>query len=333
MAIIKPPYEAEMAAFLDVYPAPKDITREFIPLMRQAPPTTVTAEDVIAGEPYTHEERQINGHGGPVTLSIFRPVQTGQASPAITAAAKLPAMYYTHGGGFLCGTRFTGTKDVLQLAKAAGAILVSVEYRLTPEHPYPSAIDDCWAGLKYVGSHAAELGIDADRLMITGSSAGGNLAAALALIARDNNGPKLVGQLLDCPMIDDRNTTPSSKQFVEEGTWSRGSNILAWNLYLGLSAGKNDVSAYAAPARCTDLSNLPPTFIGVGSTEVFRDECVSYASELWKAGVQCELHVWPGGFHVFDGLMPEHPMSIASNEAKTKWAVKMLARKVQQSKL
>jgi acetyl esterase/lipase len=242
-------------------------------------------------------------------------------------------MFYTHGGGFLCGNRFTGAKDVLQLAKPAGAILISVEYRLTPEHPYPAAIDDCWAGLKYVGEHTAELGIDPDRLMITGSSAGGNLAAALAIIARDHNGPKIVGQLLDCPMVDDRNTTTSSKQFVQEGTWSRGSNILAWGLYLGPNAGKADVSAYAAPARCTDFSKLPPAFISVGSTEVFRDECVSYASELWKAGVQCELHVWPGGFHVFDGLVPTHPMSVASNQAKINWAVTMLARKVPASKL
>ncbi|KAK0388483.1 hypothetical protein NLU13_4727 [Sarocladium strictum] len=333
MTTPKPPYEPEMAAFLDVYPAPKDITREFIPLMRQAPPSTVTAEDVIAGEPYTHEERQVNGHQGPVTISIFRPLQAGQTSAGLTATAPLPAIYYTHGGGFLCGTRFTGAKDVLQWAKAAGAILVSVEYRLTPEHPYPAAIDDCWAGLKYVGEHAAELGIDADRLMITGQSAGGNLAAALGLIARDQKGPKLVGQLLDCPMLDDRDSNPSSRQFIKEGIWSNGSNVLAWSLYLGPNAGRADVSAYAAPARCTDFSGLAPALITVGSSEVFRDECVSYASELWKAGVQCELHVWPGGFHVFDALMPDHPMSVASNQAKTNWVVKMLARKVSASKL
>ncbi|KAH8178579.1 alpha/beta hydrolase fold domain-containing protein [Sarocladium implicatum] len=326
--VAKPAYDPEMAAFLDVYPAPKDITRDFIPLMRQAPPSQATADDVLAGEPYTHEERQVNGHAGPVTISIFRPTTAANAGPVLAGNTKLPVLYYTHGGGFLCGNRFTSAKEFLQFAKAAGAILVTVEYRLTPEHPYPAAIDDAWAGLKYVGSHASELGMDPDRLMLVGSSAGANLTAALALIARDQQGPKIVGQLLDCPMLDDRNSTTSSKQFVGEGTWSRDSNIMAWGIYLGPNAGRDGVSQYAAPARCTDLSDLPPSFISVGSCEVFRDECVAYASNLWKAGVQCELHVWPGGFHVFDGLVPTSPISVASIEAKSKWVKNMLARQV-----
>lgn len=322
MSIPTPPYDPEMGAFLDAIPGPKDLTIDFVPALRQAPPSQETAESVLKGEPYTHEERQIRSTNGPVTLSFFYPQDSQTTS-------RLPALLYTHGGGMICGNRFTFCKDALAHAKPSGAVVVSVEYRLAPEHPYPAAIDDCWAALRYVGEHAAELRIDADRLMLFGSSAGANLSAALTMLARDRKGPKIIGQLLDCPMLDDRNATNSSRQVSGHGTWTRGSNIMAWGAYLGPDAGKDTNNPYAVPARCSDFSSLPPAFITVGSTELFRDEAVEYAQKLWAAGVQCELHVWPGTFHCFDSLMPKHALSVASMEAKANWTKRLLEKKIQ----
>lgn len=316
----KPAYDPEMAAFLDVYPAPKDITRDYIPIRRQDPFIQPTAEDALADQTYKHEERQVDSQHGPITISIFRPID----EPSDTTAR--PGFFFTHGGGLFCGNRFQGIREYLRLTNPVGATLISVEYRLTPEHPYPAAIDDCWAALRYVSDHAVDIGISPDGLVVGGPSAGGHLAAALALRARDEGAPKIIAQLLDCPMLDDRNNTTSAQQYVGEGTWSRNTNALAWEMHLG--NGEVNTSPYAAPARFTDLSGLPPAFISVGSAELFRDECVSYASALWKAGVQCELHVWPGGFHIFDAMMPMHEMSIASVKAKGDWVKRIDAQQL-----
>lgn len=317
----KPPYDPEMTAFLAAWPAPVDITFDMIPGFRKNMEEANTAATVLAGdETFTHSERAVPGPSGPVTLSIFRPKSQ-------TPSRTLPCVFYLHGGGMLFGNRFTGLKDALRWAKATGAVCVSVEYRHTPEHAYPAPLDDCWAALQWVSAHASELGISPDRLLVGGQSAGGNLAAALALLARDRGGPKIAGSLLDCPMLDDRLTTTSSRQYVGEGTWSRDSGIMAWGAYLGPNVGKPGVSPYAAPARALDLKGLPPTFIGVGAAELFRDESVDYASRLWEAGGDVELHVWPGVFHCFDMLMPDHPTSVRSTEEKVGWAKKILAEK------
>lgn len=147
-------------------------------------------------------------------------------------------------------------------------------------------------GLEWVGAHASELGIDPNKLMITGGSAGGGLAAGVALLARDRNGPKLCAQLLSYPMIDDRGSTISSKQFELEGIWVGKSNIEAWDLLLPGTRNTEDVSIYAAPARAEDLSRLPPAFIEVGAAEPLRAEGVAFATKLWECGVQAELRVW-----------------------------------------
>jgi acetyl esterase/lipase len=145
-----------------------------------------------------------------------------------------------------------------------------------------------------------ELGIDPSRLIIAGASAGGGLAAGTTLLARDRRGPALMGSLLMCPMIDDRNLTPSSHQIDGVGVWDRGSNEMGWRALLGERRGTESVSIYASPSRATDLSGLPPTFIDVASAEVFRDEAVAYASRIWADGGIAELHVVPGGYHGLD---------------------------------
>jgi acetyl esterase/lipase len=204
--------------------------------------------------------------------------------------------------------------------------VVSVEYRLAPETPHPGPVEDCYAGLAWTAAHAAELGIDPDRIIVGGASAGGGLSAAVALLARDRGGPALAGQLLMCPMLDDRNDTLSSLQMTGLGIWDHAANDLGWTALLGDAKGGPDVSPYAAPARATDLSGLPPAYIDVGSAETFRDEDVAYATRIWQAGGIAELHVWPGGFHGFTVMVPDAAISRAAVAAPGAWLRRLLAR-------
>jgi acetyl esterase/lipase len=178
-----------------------------------------------------------------------------------------------------------------------GAVVVSVEYRLAPEHPHPAPVEDCYAGLVWMTENAGELGVDPDRIAIYGGSAGGGLAAGTALLARERGGPKLCFQMLIYPMIDDRNETPSSNEIVDLGVWDKSSNIEGWAAYLGDRVGTDQVDSAAAPARETDLSGLPPAYIDVGELDAFRDEDIAFANRLMHAGVACELHVYPGALH------------------------------------
>jgi acetyl esterase/lipase len=176
-------------------------------------------------------------------------------------------------------------------------VVVSMQYRLAPEDPYPAGVEDCYAALVWTVQHADELGIDATRIAVGGESAGGGLAAATALLARDRKGPELVFQALTYPMLDDRNNTPSARELHDIPSWSQQHNDSAWRAVLGMKAGSPDVEPYAAPARATDLSGLPPTLIQVGEIDVFRDEDITYATRLLQAGVPTELHVYPGAYH------------------------------------
>ena len=203
-------------------------------------------------------------------------------------------------------------------------VLVAVEYRLAPHHPYPAPVEDCYAGLVWTVEHAAELGVDPARIVIAGQSAGGGLAAGTALLARDRGGPALAGQMLLCPMLDDRDATVSTHQFPDGGRWDREQNRFGWSAYLGSRRGTTDVDVYAAPSRAADLSGLPPTYIDVGSAEVFRDEDVAYASAIWAAGGDAELHVYPGGFHGFEVVAPEIAISRACIDARERWLQRIL---------
>ena len=235
-----------------------------------------------------------------------------------------PGIFHTHGGGMILGDRFSGIEPFLDWIEQLGVVVVSVEYRLAPEHPHPAPAEDCYAGLVWTAQNAAELGIDPQRLVVAGGSAGGGLAAAMALMARDRKGPSLAAQLLIYPMLDDRNDTPSSLQMEGVGVWDRNSNDTGWTALLGAARGGPEVSSYAAPARAADLSGLPPAFIDVGSAETFRDEDVAYASRLWQSGGVCELHVWPGGFHGFDALVPQATISQAARAARLAWLRRVL---------
>jgi acetyl esterase/lipase len=200
-----------------------------------------------------------------------------------------------------------------------GAVVVSVEYRLAPEHPDPAPVEDCYAGLVWTAKHAEELGIDAERIMIAGASSGGGLAAGTALLARDRGFPPLSHQVLICPMLDDRIITHSSRMLVGEGGTDRNDILFGWTSLLGERRGGPNVSPYAAPARARDLSGLPRTYLDAGSTEVFRDEVIDYATRLSQAGVCVDLHIWGGGFHGFDQFAPHAALSRASLAARDEY--------------
>lgn len=217
------------------------------------------------------------------------------------------------------GDRTLGIDIALEWVQLFDAVAVSVEYRLAPEHPDPAPVNDCYAGLVWTAAHADELGFDPGRLIIAGASAGGGLAAGTALMARDQGGPALATQTLACPMLDDRNETISSHQIDGIGTWDRGSNDAGWDALLGDCRKTDQASIYAAPARATDLSGLPPAYIDCGSAEVFRDEDVAYASAIWAAGGVAELHVWAGGFHRFDLMAPHAAVSVGARETRTRF--------------
>lgn len=312
-----PPFDAELHAALEVIAGviSPTLTPDMIPQMRQMP-ADPTLDELVAGVGAAHEERTIAGYdGGEIVLSIYR--RPGQATAG-------PGIYHIHGGGMVIGNRFMGVQAFLPYIQTHGAVVVSVEYRLAPEFPDPVPVEDCYAGLVWTAEHADELGIDLSRLIVGGASAGGGLSAGVTLLARDRRGPQLRASLLIYPMLDDRNETVSSHQIQGIGVWDRTSNFTGWDALLGERRGTDDVSIYAAPGRAEDLSGLPPTFIDVGSAEVFRDEDVAYASRIWAAGGVAELHVWPGGFHGFDGFAPQAQLSMAMIDTRNRWLARML---------
>ena len=222
---------------------------------------------------------------------------------------KIPALFWIHGGGYVMGDIEQDDRLMKQFVNRIGCVAVSVDYRLAPEHPFPIPVEDCYAGLKWLFAHADELGVDPSRIAIGGPSGGGGLTAGLGLMARDRKEVQVAFQLLIYPMIDDRNVTPASYAITDPRVWNRESNRLGWKAYLGRDGGGSDVSPYAAAARATDLTNLPPTYISVGTLDLFVDENIEYAQRLIQAGVPTELHVYPGAFHGFDLFAPSAKVS------------------------
>lgn len=214
----------------------------------------------------------------------------------VAGAHRRSCLVSIHGGGYVMGGRDLDDEMFDRLCPDLGIVGVSVEYRLAPETPFPGPLEDCYAALGWVHRHAADLGVEPDRLGIAGVSAGGGLCAALALLARDRGEVEVQFQLLDSPMIDDRQITPSSR-LDDLFVWSRSSNEFAWRAYLGDLYGSDRVPALAAVARADDLRGLPEAYVCVGGADGFRDEDIDYARRLCGAGVATELHVYPGAPH------------------------------------
>jgi acetyl esterase/lipase len=316
------PLDAEQRVAYDEYLAEEPdlppMSAELLPGIRADVEAAVAdLDDLGRGGRFTVAEASVHGvDGAPaVPLLICTPVD---------APTSRPVLYFLHGGGFFCNDHRLGLDQFLDTAERIGATLVSVGYRLAPEHPYPAQLDDVRAGLSWTVEHAAELGVDPDRIVVTGPSAGASLAAALALSLRDEGGPHLLGQLLMSPMLDDRNDSASAWQMDEVEFWDRSRSGFGWRSLLGDRQGGTDVPPYAAPARATDLSGLPPAFLDVGSAECLRDEVVDYANRIWQAGGRAELHVWPGGLHAFDREIPEARLSQAAIAARRNWLDRLL---------
>ncbi|MFD3536252.1 alpha/beta hydrolase [Streptomyces sp. NPDC058664] len=217
----------------------------------------------------------------PVPVRVYRPHQAQGA------------VVWLHGGGFLMGDLDTEHPWAARIAASSGAVVISVGYRLAPEHPYPAALDDAYAVLEWAVAHAAELGVEPDRIAIGGHSAGANLAAAVTLWARDRQGPPIRFQLLNQPGLDDRQDSWSAVNFTDTPWFYREKLTASWRYYLG----GGPATPYAAPARAEDLTGLPPAYLATAEFDPNRDEGIAYALRLLQAGVSVEIHQWPGTFH------------------------------------
>lgn len=316
------PFDRETLAATLAASAEPPLSETTLPLARAVDPAGLSGAEQIAGRPLTAEELVIPGPPGApdLEITVFRPA----AQPG---AGALPLIVNFHGGGMIVGHRTWDHERLIDLVGRHGAIGVNVEYRLAPEHPFPAGVEDCYAAASWAAEHAAELGGDPDRLVVMGGSAGGGLAAAVTLMARDRSGPRIAGQLLLCPMLDNTNSTVSSLQYDGVGTWQLEANLFAWRCLLGPELAYSGAApAYAAPARAQDLSELPPAFVEAGAAEMFRDENVAYASRIWAIGGDAELHVWAGGCHGFDVYSPGSELARAALDARDSWLRRILRR-------
>lgn len=224
------------------------------------------------------------------------------------------ALLWMHGGGTVIGR--AEAPAVARWADDLGILIVSVDYRLAPEHPYPAGLEDCYTALAWLHHCAQELGVDPERIAVGGESAGGLLAASLCLLARERGGPPVSFQLLEYPMLDDRTVLRPDPGRSRSFVWSPRSSRFAWTSYLGGPPTEDDERA-AAPARVADLSGLPPAWIGVGDVDLLHEEAVSYAARLRQAGVACDLHVEPGMHHGAPSLKAKAPTSKRFRDRET----------------
>lgn len=272
---------------------------ELVPLMGAAP-SFVLSDELIA----PMRAAQAQASAPPLSDAVVRTDHVVSEDPRVVVRVHrpkgvdgpLPLLFSIHGGGYVFGTYAMDDPKLDRLCPMLGCVGVSVEYRLAPETPYPGPLEDCYAALRWAYEHRDELGIDASRIVISGVSAGGGLCAALALLARDRGEVPVTHQLLECPMIDDRQVTSSSRL---DGLpiWSREANTYGWGAYLGPLRGQDDIPGYAAPARALDLAGLPEALVIVGGADGFRDEDITYALRLNQAAVPTALHVLPGAPH------------------------------------
>ena len=269
-------------------PAARAASRQMMAAMKMQMP-------VIPG--VITEDRTIPGpEGSPnVLIRIYRPEKQ---------SGLLPSLLWIHGGGYMLGEIDQEDLIAKKFTLAGECVVVSVEYQLAPEHPYPAPLEDCYAGLKWLPAHANELGVDRTRIAIGGASAGGGLASGLAILARDRAELKVMFQLLVYPMINDCNIAPAGDTLPDTLFWTRENNLMGWRSYLGFKLGGEGVSCYAAAFRATSLEGLPAAYITVGDIDLFAQEDIDYSRRLIAAGIPTELHVYPGGCHAFDMLVP-----------------------------
>jgi acetyl esterase/lipase len=300
--------DPELRSLLQTFPA-FTCSNETLPAIRAALTQLSPAAPLPEGA-LQPEERLIPGPAGApnVRVLIWKP-----ASPT----GSLPAIFHIHGGGYVLGTPEMMAPEHRELVSKLNCVIVSVDYRLAPEAHHPSPIEDCYAALKWTYEHATGLGVDRRRIGVSGESAGGGLAAALAQLARDRGEVPLAFQHLIYPMIDDRTCTiadphPHTGRYV----WTAEGNLFGWSALLGHAPGRADIAPYAAAARANDLEGLPPTYLAVGALDLFLDEDLDYALRLTRAGVPVELHVYPGAYH---GFQAAREARVTVNAQRDSW--------------
>ena len=281
-------------------------------------------------------------HFGPMTLRLIRksPIPPGAIAPGIDVERRtIPAgenhpevavfvydrptrprpsgaLLWIHGGGYVMGHPVTYHELCSRFAGDLGIVVVSVDYRLAPEHPFPAGLEDCYAALRWVHDHADELGVDLDRIAVGGDSAGGGLAACLAQLAHDRGEVPVCFQLLVYPMLDDRTASRTDHAGTGSFVWTPTSNAFGWTSYLGHPPGDDEDRPYAVAARREDLSGLPPAWIGVGDLDLFHAEDLAYAERLQAAGVPCQVEVVAGMYHGADALFRTSPAMNAFRAAR-----------------
>lgn len=296
--------DSALAANLNLFQE-LDLRSENLPFIRES--SAQRSPSAVVNEAISLTDEIINGPDNqPLSLRIYRPKYSSET---------LPVLLWIHGGGYILGSIGEDDELCMDFVKIAECVVVSVEYRLAPEHPYPAPIEDCYTALKWIADSADSLNIDSTRIGVAGASAGGGLTAALTLLARDRHYPSLCFQMPLYPMIDDRNNTPSTNEIKEGFVWNQKSNQAGWRMYLGELYGTDDIPSYAAPARETNYSQLPYTYTCVGQLDPFRSETLTYVTKLAEAGVDVEFHLFPGAYHGFEGINPDAELSIrAKNE-------------------
>ncbi len=313
-APVRPPVDPELDALLAALPPMAPLDAGTLPQIR--PYSSAPVEPLLEGRAVDRAEHQVRtGDGHELALSVFSPRRPSGRSVASVPTA---CVYWLHGGGRVMGDRFAQIDIPLGWLDALGVTVVTVEYRLAPEASGTTPVEDGMTGLRWVSRNAGRLGIDPRRIVVAGISAGGGLAAAVALAARDEGDVAVAAQVLMCPMLDHRNVTTSSRQFTGPGVWSREANEFAWSLALA-GVEPAQIGPRIVPATAADLAGLPPTYVDAGSAEVFRDEAIAYAGRLWEAGNETELHVWSGGVHGFDAVFPEAVLSRQARRARIDW--------------
>jgi len=302
MKAFVPPLDPDFTALTDLAAGAGVGTEGFdLAAMRSAIDAVVTLPPAIAAVDVGRVV--VDAHTG-VEAETFAPTTPGPH----------PALIWLHGGGYVVGTPLMGAARMQAWSAKLGCFAISVDYRLAPEHPFPAAHNDALSALEWLIASAEELDVDAERIVVAGASAGGGIAAGLALAARDR-GLSLAGQLLFYPMLDDRQQTPSSAWTTP--IWNRTANEYAWRAYLGDRS--DDVSAYAAPARASEVAGLPPLMVIVGSADRFVDEDLAYASRLMHAGVPTDVRVYSGAPHGFDLVGADSSISIAALADAENW--------------
>jgi len=273
---------------------------------RTMPTTVAVRDEVFPG--LTH-------HAPPVRARLYLPAGQEAGVPA--------GWLYVHGGGMSVGDLDSSDLAAANLAADSGCVILSVDYRLAPEVRYPGALDDCAAALAWLHANAAELHVSPECIGVYGVSAGGLLAASLALRSRDGAAAGVAKQILIYPMLDDRTSVHPATADAPAGTWSHSSNVAAWESYLGPAGDRESPAHYDVPARVASLSDVPPTYLEVGSIDILAEEVVSYAGRLIACGVETEVHVYPGAYHAFDVVAPAAPLTIDARARRLRAMVEL----------